>query len=339
MNIEQYTSTDAFAALREEWNPLLKRSVTDTPFSTWEWHYHWWNAYHPGELCIFALRDDSGQLVAIASFFLETDSEGKRNLHFIGCEDVTDYLDMLIDKDHIEEAYSALASQLHELRDSFDMIDLCNIPEASPTLTLFPDMLRNCGFQVATQLQEVCPVVQLPETFDEYVSGLEKRQRKDLQRKLRLAQGQADSLNWYVVGEEHNLDEEIEKFLKLMAASHPEKAAFLQDQQHVDFFKNIVPAAAEAGWLSLTFLEVADEPVAAYVNFDYNNHIMVYNSGLNPDKATALSPGILLLAYTIEHAIEEGREVFDYLRGDEQYKYRMGGQDTRVFNLKAVYRS
>ncbi|MCA9913425.1 MAG: GNAT family N-acetyltransferase, partial [Anaerolineae bacterium] len=87
------------------------------------------------------------------------------------------------------------------------------------------------------------------------------------------------------------------------------------------------------------FLEVADEPVAAYVNFDYNNHIMVYNSGLNPDKATALSPGILLLAYTIQHAIEQGRDVFDYLRGDEQYKYRMGGKDTRVFNLKAVYRS
>lgn len=339
MNIEQYTSPDAFTTLREEWNPLLKRSATDTPFSTWEWHNYWWDAYHPGDLRIIALRDDSQQLMAIASLFLETDSEGKRKLHFVGCEDVTDYLDVVADKDHLEKAYVALANHLHDTQDSFDAIDLCNIPESSPTLTLFPEALRNCGFQVATQLQEVCPVVPLPDTFDAYISSLEKRQRKDLQRKLRMAKGQEDSLNWYIVNEEHDLAEEIEKFLKLMAASHPEKAAFLQDQQHVTFFKNIVPTAADAGWLQLAFLEVADEPVAAYVNFDYNNHIMVYNSGLNPDKATALSPGILLLAYTIEHAIEQGREVFDYLRGDEQYKYRMGGQDTRVFNLKAIHRS
>ncbi len=342
MKVEQYTTPDAFAALREEWDPLLRRSVTDTPFSTWEWHQHWWDAYHPGDLRVITLRDDTGQLVAIASCFIVTngaEGDNSRALHFVGCEDVTDYLDVLVDREQQEAAYSALASALAEMRADFDVIDLCNIPENSPTLDVFARALRDCGFQVATAVQDVCPVVRLPESFDEYVQQLDKRQRKDLQRKLRMAKGQGDALSWYIVNEEHDLDAEIDKFLKLMAASHPEKAAFLQDQQHVAFFKRIVPAAAEAGWLQMTFLEVAGEAVAAYVNFDYNNHIMVYNSGLNPDKATALSPGILLLAYNIEHAIEQGREAFDYLRGDEQYKYRMGGQDTKVFNLKAVYRS
>lgn len=339
MKTEHYTTPDAFAELRDEWNPLLKRSVTDTPFSTWEWHSNWWNAYHPGELHILAVREEAEeQLLMIASFFVATNADAKGSLHFVGCEDVTDYLDVLVDKDQLEAGYVALANALAEMRDSFDVIDLCNIPEASPTLSMLPLILRDCGFQVSTQLQEVCPVVELPQTFDEYLERLDKRQRKDLQRKLRMAGAQEDSLNWYIVGEQHDLQAEIGKFLKLMASSHPEKAAFLEDPQHVDFFNQIVPAAAEAGWLQLAFLEVAGEAVAAYVNFDYNNHIMVYNSGLNPDKAAALSPGILLLAYTIEHAIKEGRAVFDYLRGDEQYKYRMGGQDTKIFNLKAVYR-
>ncbi|MCA9913891.1 MAG: hypothetical protein KC496_11105, partial [Anaerolineae bacterium] len=132
MNIEQYTSPDAFTALREEWNPLLKRSATDTPFSTWQWHKHWWDAYQPGELRILAIRHESGQLIAIASFFLETDNSGSRNLHFVGCEDVTDYLDLLIDKDHLEAVYATLASYLCEMQDTFDVLDLCNIPEASP---------------------------------------------------------------------------------------------------------------------------------------------------------------------------------------------------------------
>ena len=120
-----------------------------------------------------------------------------------------------------------------------------------------------------------------------------------------------------------------------MASSHPEKAQFLENEQHVTFFKSIVPAAAAAGWLQLNFLEVMGEPVAAYVNFDYNNQILVYNSGLAPVQAAALSPGIVLLSYNIEHAIENKREVFDFLRGDEQYKYRMGGQNTEIYNLKA----
>jgi len=339
VKIEQYTTREGFTALQDEWNNLLERSATDTPFSSWQWHHHWWNAYHPGELLILSIREDSGDLIGIGSFFVVEDEEGQRGLHFVGCEDVTDYLDVLIDRGQQEAVYAALADKLADMREEFDIIDLCNIPEESPTLSILAPALRDCGFQVATEVQDVCPIIELPQTFDEYIGSLDKRQRKDLQRKLRMAKGQADALNWYTVGEEHDLDAEIEKFLKLMASSHPEKAAFLEDEQHVTFFKSIVPAAADAGWLQLVFLEVSGEAVAAYVNFDYNNRIMVYNSGLNPDKATALSPGILLLAFTIGHAIEQGREVFDYLRGDEQYKYRMGGQDTKVFNLKAVYRS
>jgi CelD/BcsL family acetyltransferase involved in cellulose biosynthesis len=91
------------------------------------------------------------------------------------------------------------------------------------------------------------------------------------------------------------------------------------------------------GWLQLNFLVVNDTPVATYLNFDYNDHILVYNSGLDPAEYGHLSPGIVLLAYTIEHAIELKRDVFDFLRGDEQYKYRMGGTDTSVMNLRAVW--
>jgi CelD/BcsL family acetyltransferase involved in cellulose biosynthesis len=35
----------------------------------------------------------------------------------------------------------------------------------------------------------------------------------------------------------------------------------------------------------------------------------------------------------IQHAIENKRAVFDFLRGDEDYKYRLGGQDTRLYRL------
>ena len=91
----------------------------------------------------------------------------------------------------------------------------------------------------------------------------------------------------------------------------------------------------ERGWLRLNFLTITGERAASYLNFTYNNEMLVYNSGLLPEAYGRLSPGIVLLAWNIRHAIEEGISRFDFLQGDESYKYQMGGRDEAVFNLYA----
>ncbi|MCU0476705.1 MAG: GNAT family N-acetyltransferase, partial [Anaerolineae bacterium] len=68
--------------------------------------------------------------------------------------------------------------------------------------------------------------------------------------------------------------------------------------------------------------------------FVYGGRVMVYNSGLNPAHAP-LSPGIVLLCHLIRWAAENGMTAFDFLRGNEEYKYRMGGIDQPLYMLKA----
>jgi CelD/BcsL family acetyltransferase involved in cellulose biosynthesis len=46
-----------------------------------------------------------------------------------------------------------------------------------------------------------------------------------------------------------------------------------------------------------------------------------------------LSLGVVLTAKAIEHAIENGRSTFDFLRGNETYKYRFGAKDTEIYRL------
>ena len=101
------------------------------------------------------------------------------------------------------------------------------------------------------------------------------------------------------------------------------------------FFETIVPIVHRCGWLKMSFLVINGTPSAAYCDFDYNQHILVYNSGLLPQENAHLSPGIVLLCYDIQDAIANKRHVFDFLRGNETYKYRMGATDTQVFKLKA----
>jgi CelD/BcsL family acetyltransferase involved in cellulose biosynthesis len=334
VKITVYKENDAFDILRQEWNPLLRRSAADRIFNTWEWQSIWWQAYHPGQLLIITCRTETEQLVGLASWFIHHTEYG-RVVRGVGCVDVTDYLDIIADHEYQDAVMHALAGFLSENHTYFDQINLCNLPEDSPTLRLFPEALRQCGFEVSIAQQEVCPIIALPSDWESYLEQLDKKQRHELRRKLRRAEGSGHDIRWYIVGSEHNFEEETARFLALMASSQQQKSEFLQDQQNITFFEKILPAIYNQGWLQLNFLVIDGQAAAAYLNFIYNQHVLVYNSGLLPEIYGHLSPGIILLCYNIQHAIATNCKVFDFLRGNEPYKYRMGGHDTRVFMLKA----
>ncbi len=323
-----------FEQLKPEWNDLLKRSPADNIFSTWEWQSSWWKAYEAGDLWVVTVRDDADRLVGIGPWFIQTLPDGERVVRSIGCVDVTDYVDVIADPEYADAVYPLLAQHMKEQRGRFDRVNLCNIPEASPTLRQFSAALEAQGFAVEIELQEVCPVIQLPGDYETYLEQLDKKQRHELRRKVRKAESEA-VINWAIVDEKYDLGEELNAFLKLMAASQKQKAEFLEDPKNLAFFKLVMPIIFERGWLQLSFLCINGQRAASYLNFDYNNRILVYNSGLLPDAHSALSSGIVLLVYNIQHAIELKREVFDFLRGNETYKYRMGAMDTRVFKVKA----
>ncbi len=339
MDVKILTQPDLFQVLHDDWNTLLVNSHTNTVFGSWEWNYHWWQAYQPGDLWVITFRTYEGELIGLAPFYIALDEARGRVLHFIGGEDVTDYQDVLVSCQQSEAVYSCLAHTLGERRDAFDVIDISNIPQDSPSRTLWPKFLEENGFTAILEQNEVCPIIPLPDTFDAYLDTvMDNKQSREIRRKLRKAEGynaELGSLTSYVVDDTHNIEAELKTFMSLMAASHPEKAAFLQNPQHVKFFETIMPALRDKGWLQLNFLVVDGEPAATYLNFDYDNKILVYNSGLNPNKFSHLSPGIILLVYNIQQAIQTGHRVFDFLRGNENYKYRMGAQDAPIYRLTA----
>ena len=188
-------------------------------------------------------------------------------------------------------------------------------------------MLKERGFSTDVEQQEVCPIIELPKDWSGYLRMLDKKQRHELRRKIRRVQGSEKTIDWYIVNGHHDLAEEISHFVRLMAASDPEKEAFLGNDKNLRFFRKIVPLLRDRGWLQMNFLTVDEERAAAYINFVYGDRVMVYNSGHDHRDYADLSPGIVLLAYSIRHAIEQGYQTYDFLRGDEAYKYRMGGRD------------
>jgi len=331
LRVVAYHDPAAFDYLAEEWSSLLHRSAADSPFLSPAYLHAWWRHLGEGELLLLTARADTA-LVGVAPLFAVERAGAGSLLRVVGCEEVSDYLDWIAAPGQEEAVLEALLAFLASpMAPPWTTLVLCNVHHDSPTLRLLPAQAAARGWPVATEVQEVCPVVTLPATWEEYLAALDSKDRHELRRKLRRAEA-AEGLHWYLVGPEDDLDTAAEDFLTLMARSSPAKAAFLTPPMRA-FFHELTRVAAANGWLQLAFLELDGRPLAAYFNFVYNNRVLVYNSGLDWQADPGLGAGIVLTAFLIRHAIEEGRQAYDFLRGREAYKYRFGGQDVPVHRI------
>ncbi|MBN1886914.1 MAG: GNAT family N-acetyltransferase [Thermoflexales bacterium] len=331
MQTTLYTTPAGFDSLAADWNALVERSVTNVPFLRLEWQQTWWTHLGEGELLLVAVRAGDGQLIGLAPLF-RLDKITHMSLNTVGCVDVSDYLDLIVARGHETAVYEALLDALAGPdAPAWDTWSLCNVPAASPTLSWLPELAAAHGYGVSKSVQEVCPIVRLPSTWEGYLELLDKKDRHELRRKMRRAEEAGASM--YLTRGEESLDADIDAFIELLIKSRPDKAEFMDASMRA-FFHAAAHAARQAGWLLLSFAEVQGVKAAAYLNFDYANTVMLYNSGFDMERFGHLSLGNALAGWSIQHAIEQGRAAFDFLRGNEAYKYRLGGVDTQIYRLE-----
>lgn len=330
MQFELINGADAFEALSEEWDDLAGRGMTDTPFQSLAYQKAWWQHLHPegSSLHTIVVRDEADDLAAIACLFLLDGT-----LYFNGCVEETDYLDLICTKEIAEAAWTVVFDCLYsESFPAWKTLDFCNVPQDSLTRTILPRLAHGRKLAFSETVHEVCPVIQLPATFEEYLDSLPKKQRHEIRRKLRRAHGADVQIR--TIAPEDDLDQAVDDFLDLLQKSTIEKRDWLNEGRRA-VFHDTARAAQKAGTLQLMFVEVGDAKAAALFNFHYKGRIWVYNSGLDPEAFGSLSLGVVVTAKAIEAAIERCCLIFDFLRGSETYKYRFGAQDTTVYRLEA----
>ncbi len=331
MQIECQGDPSVFETDRAEWNELTARSLTQTPFQLAEFQRVWWRHFGGGDLCVLKMRDEAGRLSAIAPLFVDPADGG--TVRWVGGEEIADYLDIIAPPETMEDAARAVWRWLNSPdAPRWNRMALSNIPEWTPTPQTLKTLAVEAGWRAETTQIDVCPVIQLPNTFDAYLKQIDGKQRQEINRKLRRAQASESAVTWYIVDSGRDLAAETESFMDLMASASPDKAAFLTPKMRAAF-RELFPVMHKAGVLQLAFLEVDKKKTAAYAQFDYAGRIWVYNSGIRAGEAAALSPGWVLLARLIENAVNTQRTVYDFMQGSEEYKYRFGGKDTAVFRL------
>ena len=193
------------------------------------------------------------------------------------------------------------------------------VPETSPTVTALPPLAAACGLAASASVEERCPVLVLPSSWETYLARLSGKHRHELQRKMRRLERDAPDAHPSCVSAPSDIASRLGDFLTLHRSSRVGKARFM-DERMERFFRAALTAFAERGAARLWFLDTASGPIASFVTIEWDGTVGLYNSGFAPDRA-ALSPGVVLLAQLIRDAIGRGRAKFDFLRGEERYKY------------------
>ncbi|HKJ26435.1 MAG TPA: GNAT family N-acetyltransferase [Anaerolineales bacterium] len=334
LNIEIIQDEARWAEMAEEWNQLLGNSITDVPFLRHEFLTAWWQHRGGGEwevessLNILTARGQDGELVGAFPLFESKNRAGNLALFLMGSHEIADFLDVLCKPEQLDSFLDAAVAHLKSEQDAnWDTVELFNLLEDSPTLAALQAAAEAQGFTYEQERLQPSPCVPLPDDFDDYLEGLDGRYRRELVRKMRNAMGYFIPVTVKQVGEEDDLHAEVEDFFTMMR-EEPDKDAFLTEPM-AEQMQALMAAAAKGGWLDMRWLVVGRDKAAGYVNFQYGDGVMVYNSS-RADKFSNLSPGIVLLGLLVQEAIEEGKTAFDFMRGDEEYKYQLGGQNRFV---------
>jgi CelD/BcsL family acetyltransferase involved in cellulose biosynthesis len=305
------------------WERVLGVSDAATLFLTPWWQKTWWRHFGGDAEHAVYVASDGERPIGVAPLVR---SDGV--LELLGATDLFDYRDFIVERGREEDFCAALLGHLSELE--WHTLRLESVRESSATLRALGGAAKSAGMSVEIELEDVAPVAALPATWEEFVSGLSKKDRHELRRKIRRLHG-AGEVTRSVCSSPEQVPGMMAGFLRLHRASSPDKAEFMTAEREA-FFLDVVAEAARRGRLRLEEIALDGQIVASCLGFDYPGTFLLYNSGYDPENSK-LSVGIVSKALAIKGAIESGDSVFDFLRGSEDYKYRLGGQDRQVHRV------
>ena len=164
----------------------------------------------------------------------------------MGKEEVTDYGDIVAqDK---EKALKEIISDFK--KRGYKKLQLDYVRKDSETYAL----LKSGNLRGQTSQVEVAPYIDLPKTWEEYLSSLERKHRKELKRKIKRLEGE----NRFYQCTKETVEDDFEEFVRLHRLSDPNKSKFMSEKMK-EFFWD-VKTTRFPGWQShLCFLKLEDK--------------------------------------------------------------------------------
>jgi CelD/BcsL family acetyltransferase involved in cellulose biosynthesis len=310
--------------LTSSWDKLRNCLKWGSIFVLPAWLKVWWEAFGgEGELYLRTLRQGE-KIIGFAPLLVN-----RETAYFIGSADVCDYLDFVIMAGRERDFFRVLLDDLRG--QGVKKLDLRPLRHDSTVLTQLVSVAQNRGYDVLCRPEDVSLELDLPATWNEYLSVLKNKQRHEVRRKLRRL-WEAGNVEHRCVEAGQEVEDYLDIFLKLFSLSKDEKASFMNHKRE-SFFRSLAKAMAEIGLLRLGILQLDKVTAAMTMGFDYDGSHYLYNSAYDP-QFSYLSVGLLCKVLCLKESIERGNRKWNFLKGGEPYKYQLGGQEVPLYSCQ-----
>lgn len=336
ITVEPLWSDQELFVSRPAWEGLFNEAAVQNPFLTWGWMSAWWCHFGAGRRLALLFVRRRGELIGIAPLYQDqVRSLGMtfRTLSLLGDPGVgSDHLDFLSRKGCEREVAEAVMDYWSTEAHRWDLITLRHLAQGSLHLPVLLQIAER-GWRVRQEEGEVCPYLPLAPTWDDYLNRLSGSMRYTIRRKMRALEKE-HRVELIVLDQAEIGRAGMERLIALHQKRWLERGgsdAFVSETK-VPFHRESADYFFQKGAARLFFLQADGETVAALYGFVMNGRFFYYQAGFDPAWKEK-SVGMVLMAKCLQHAIAQGWNEFDFLRGPEAYKTHWTADQRKTSHL------
>jgi tetratricopeptide (TPR) repeat protein len=337
MHIDVIENFDGLKAIRGDWDAVYEADPDAHLFLSWEWLAEYLGHYRTVWFVLAAKSSASD--ARYGAFFpmrLQTNFDRERGFsNELYCAGVwfSDYTGILARPEVEEEAVTGFADYIRrKLHWSRLTLDHLMMSERRRRLFLrgfkkvdFTQRRLSYVFPHDPIDHGLCPSLSLPASWSAYLETLSVNNRQKIRRLLK----KVDPSDTYgiTVSEPESIEKNLAALLDFWKTKwRPKKG----EDTDVIARNNMLmlSSAAASGRLFLPVFRHGERLVAAHASLiDTRKRALLFFITGRDESYREMPAGYLLHAYSIRHAIAQGFATYDFLRGNEAYKYQFGARD------------
>jgi CelD/BcsL family acetyltransferase involved in cellulose biosynthesis len=298
-----------FAAFEPSWRSFLERTPSPAPFQRPAWLIPWWLHFGSGELrVVVASHNDT--VAGIIPLFLH-EWNGRRQLTLLG-SGISDYTDPVLDLRHALNISKCLGECLEHWRD-WDICVWQDLSAGTP--------LSSLG---KTEPDTPCSQIRFDGSFDDFLAA----RPKDLRRNLRRYKEQAQAIAPVTFEVKDYADREsTEALIRLHRARWNAlgESGMIEANSSEGFLRDVVITLASGGLLIFFAVRFNGSIAAILLALRDGDTIYSWLSAFDPAHER-FGFGRELLAQSLRYAHDHGYKAWNFLRGEEPYKFSWGAQ-------------
>jgi CelD/BcsL family acetyltransferase involved in cellulose biosynthesis len=317
---------DAIDALVPAWTALLEDGANGSVFSTPEWQLTWLDTFPALSPRYIVVSDEAGRMRGLLPLALRARRVGLFSLRALelGGEAVAGgaHLGMVSRAAEAGDAWNAAVPLVRSCARDADLVRLAEL-DAREADRILPVALAAAEWNACHPRDDVSPGMPLPACGVDVLGTLRSSRRAKLAYYERHFAASHPTGTIALNEQRMPLDAGLDVLEALHASRwrHRGESGVLADPTLALFARRFAKRAHERGWLRLYQMLVEDRVIATLLTLHWRGVAATWLLGWNPEFAK-WNVSELLFLHSMREASREGLHTYDFVRGNEPYKFR-----------------